>query len=277
MPDVDHQHIRIAALYRFSRLDDPAALKPPLDALCRDQDVRGTILLAREGVNGTIAGTAAAVEAVLRHLRALPGCADLDVKDSWAASMPFARMKVRLKREIVTMGVPGIDPLADAGTYVAPGEWNALIDDPAVAVIDTRNAYEVSLGTFAGAIDPGTRSFGEFPAWFRANRDTLLAGRRTVAMFCTGGIRCEKATAFLKAEGVADVRHLHGGILRYLETIPAADSRWDGECFVFDQRVTVVHGLAPGVRRLCPSCQCPPGKNDHCPDCRTPPADGLTD
>ena len=235
--------VRVAALYRFADFPDPAALRAPLLAVCADGGVRGTLLLAREGINGTIAGPAEGVHAVLAHIRALPGCADLDVKYATAAAMPFDRLKVRLKREIVTMGVPALDPRRDAGTYVAPADWNALIDAPDTVVIDTRNAFEVAMGSFAGAIDPGTRAFGDFPAWFRENRETLLAGGKRVAMFCTGGIRCEKATALLKAEGVDQVYHLEGGILRYLEEVPEAESRWHGGCFVFDQRVAVGHGL----------------------------------
>ena len=247
---------RVCALYRFTPFADPAALKPPLLAACEAAGVRGTLLLAHEGINGTIAGPDDGIDAVLAHIRALPGCAALDVKDSRAATMPFHRTKVRVKREIVTMGEPAIDPL-DAGHYVDPADWNALIADPATVLIDTRNDYEVAVGTFAGAVDPDTRSFREFPAWFRDHRDDLLAGRTRVAMFCTGGIRCEKATAFLKAEGVDDVFHLKGGILKYLEEVPAADSAWAGECFVFDERVAVGHGLAPGTHGLCRACRMP--------------------
>ena len=220
------------------------------------------MLLALEGINGTIAGPPAGVDAVLAHVRALPGCADLDVKVSGAGAMPFHRTKVRVKREIVTMNQPGADP-AHAGTYVEPADWNALIADPATVVIDTRNDYEVAIGGFAGAVDPATRTFAEFPAWFRERRDTLLAGKRRVAMFCTGGIRCEKATAFLRSEGVEEVFHLKGGILAYLEKVPAAKSRWDGECFVFDERVAVGPGLAPGTHGLCRACRMPVSEEDR--------------
>ena len=246
--------IHVAALYRFARFTDPAALRRPLLDLCAANGVKGTLLLAREGINGTIAGPSDGVEAVLAHIRTLPDCADIVVKHSRAETMPFHRLKVRLKREIVTMGQPDIDPL-DTGHYVKPADWNALIDDPDTVVIDTRNAYEVKVGTFAGAIDPKTDSFGDFPAWARAHR-AELEGKR-IAMFCTGGIRCEKSTAFLKAEGLSDVFHLEGGILKYLEEIPAAESRWHGECFVFDERVAVGHGLAPGVHALCRGCRMP--------------------
>lgn len=257
--------VRVAALYRFAPFDDPAALKPPLEALCRAQGVKGSLLLAPEGINGTISGTADALEAVLAHIRALPGCSDLDVKWSDADAMPFHRMKVRLKREIVTMGERDIDPRASAGTYVEPHDWNALIADPGTIVIDTRNAYEVAVGSFAGAIDPGTESFSDFPAWFRSRREALLGAGEIprVAMFCTGGIRCEKSTAFLKAEGVADVFHLKGGILRYLEEVPAEQSLWQGECFVFDQRVAVGHGLAQGTHTLCHGCRMPVSEADR--------------
>ncbi len=253
---------RVCALYRFTPFADPAALKPPLLAACEAAGVRGTLLLAHEGINGTIAGPDAGIDAVLAHIRALPGCADLDVKESRAETMPFHRIKVRVKAEIVTMGEPAIDPL-DAGHYVEPADWNALIADPKTVLIDTRNDYEVAVGTFAGAVDPDTRTFREFPAWFRAHRDELLSGEKQVAMFCTGGIRCEKATAFLKAEGVEDVFHLKGGILQYLEDVPAAESTWQGECFVFDERVAVGHGLAAGTHGLCRACRMPVSPEDR--------------
>jgi UPF0176 protein len=284
MPDsIAPMPVRVAALYRFTPFEDPAALQGPLAHACCANGVKGTLLLAREGINGTIAGSDAAIEAVLAHIRALPGCAGLDVAESRAAAMPFHRMKVRLKREIVTMGQPEIDPL-DTGRYVSPADWNALIAAPDVVLIDTRNDYEVAIGSFAGAIDPGTASFRDFPAWFRANRDALLGEEKRVAMFCTGGIRCEKATAFLKAEGVEDVYHLKGGILAYLETVPEADSRWAGDCFVFDQRVAVGHGLAPGSHGLCHACRMPVSEADRasplyregvsCPACHNARSDG---
>jgi UPF0176 protein len=253
--------LTVAALYQFAPFDDPAALRAPLLALCVAQGVRGTLLLAGEGINGTIAGTADAITAVLAHVRTLPGCAALEVKYSTAATPPFQRMKVRLKAEIVTLGIPGIDPARDVGRYVDPTDWNALITDPDTVVIDTRNDYEVKVGTFAGALNPATRSFSEFPDWFAANRDAL-AGKR-VAMFCTGGIRCEKSTAFLRAEGVADVAHLKGGILAYLEQVPPSESRWQGECFVFDERVSVGHGLSAGTHSLCRACRMPLSAGDR--------------
>jgi UPF0176 protein len=253
------QPICVAALYKFARFSDCAALRDDLAGLCCSLGVKGTLLLAPEGINGTIAGSDAAIDAVLTHIRALRGCEDAEIKLSRAAAMPFHRMKVRLKREIVTMGQPDIDPLAGVGHYVAAEDWNALIAEPGTIVIDTRNDYEVAAGTFAGAIDPRTKSFRDFPAWFRAERERLLGEGPPpkIAMFCTGGIRCEKSTAFLKAEGLDEVYHLQGGILKYLETVPAEQSLWQGECFVFDQRTTVAHGLAPGTHVLCHACRRP--------------------
>ncbi|WP_375394605.1 rhodanese-related sulfurtransferase [uncultured Sphingomonas sp.] len=252
--------VRVAALYRFARFPDPHALRGRLEAICRANGVKGTLLLATEGINGTIAGAPDAIDAVLAHIRTLPGCAAIEVKDAAAGAMPFHRLKIRMKAEIVTMGI-AVDPIADVGTYVAPAGWNALIDDPGTIVIDTRNAYEVKIGSFAGAIDPDTASFRDFPAWFAAHRGDI-AGKR-IAMFCTGGIRCEKATAYLKREGVEDVFHLEGGILRYLKEMPQADSRWQGECFVFDERVAVGHALAPGSHTLCRGCRMPVSPADR--------------
>lgn len=256
--------IHVAALYQFARFDDPAAIRAPLAALCCANGVKGTLLLAPEGINGTIAGSGGGVDAVLAHIRGLPGCAGLDVKNSRAAKLPFHRMKVRLKREIVTMGAPDLDPAA-VGDYVAPQDWNALIDASGTILIDTRNDYEVAIGSFAGAIDPQTKSFREFPEWVRAHRHEWEGAGKPprIAMFCTGGIRCEKATAFLKAEGLDDVHHLKGGILAYLEQVPAEDSRWQGECFVFDERVAVGHGLAPGTHGLCRACRMPVSPEDR--------------
>lgn len=255
----DTPSFRVAALYQFTPFDDLIALQKPLAALCEEEGVQGTILLASEGINGTIAGTDAGIETVLSHIRALPGCAHIEVKESRAPSMPFYRMKVRIKKEIVTMGQPDLDPVGDVGTYVAPQDWNALIDDPDTIVIDTRNDYEVDIGTFTGAIDPKTASFGDFPEWFRAKRAEFEQDGKSpkIAMFCTGGIRCEKSTAFLKSEGLDEVYHLKGGILSYLEHIPEEESRWEGECFVFDERVSVGHGLQPGDYTLCRACRIP--------------------
>jgi UPF0176 protein len=245
----------ITALYHFTRFDDPTALKPALLELCVSQGVKGTLLLAHEGLNGTIAGPRAGIDAVIAHLRALPGCANLEWKEAISQNAPFPRMKVRIKREIVTMGQPDVDPQARVGNYIEPKDWNDLIRDPEVAVIDTRNDYEVAIGTFDGAIDPETASFGEFPAWWEANKHRFH--NKKVAMFCTGGIRCEKSTNYLLGQGVEDVFHLKGGILKYLEEVPEAQSTWQGDCFVFDARVSVGHGLREGPHLLCHGCRQP--------------------
>ncbi len=265
----------VAALYKFTPFDDPAALRGPLAEVACKNGVKGTLLLALEGINGTIAGTRAGIDATLAHIRTLPGCADLEWKESTAAEMPFARLKVRLKREIVTMGQPQVDPTASVGTYVDPADWNALITRNDVVTIDTRNDYEVAIGTFANAVDPETKSFGDFPKWWQANKQQFDG--KKIAMFCTGGIRCEKATNYLIGEGVEDVFHLKGGILKYLEEIPEEDSTWRGECFVFDQRVSVGHGLEEGSYDLCHACRRPLSEADKasphfelgvsCPQC----------
>lgn len=251
--------VTVAALYRFAPIADCAALRDALETVCKTQGIKGTLLLAREGINGTIAGSANGIARVVDFIRAQPDCAETDVKYSGASAMPFYRMKVRIKREIVTMGEPDVDPRASVGAYVAPQDWNALISDPDTIVIDTRNDYEVAAGTFERAIDPKTASFREFPEWFRRERERLLGEGRApkVAMFCTGGIRCEKSIAFLKAEGVEEVYHLKGGILKYLEEVPEQESLWHGECFVFDERVTVGHGLVQGSHVLCRACRRP--------------------
>jgi UPF0176 protein len=250
---------KVAAFYKFFALPDFESRRAPLAETLDAAGVKGTVLLATEGVNGTIAGTPEAIDTALAALRALPGCETLQAKFAEADEMPFLRLKVRLKREIVSMGVPGTDPNAIVGTYVAPEAWNALISDPDTVLIDTRNDYEVSIGTFEGAIDPNTKTFREFPDWFREFRAKLESEGRTpkVAMFCTGGIRCEKATSFVKAEGIDDVFHLEGGILKYLETVPEQDSKWQGECFVFDERVSVRHDLTPGSYDMCHACKRP--------------------
>ena len=245
----------IAALYHFTTFDAPEEIREPLLEVCLENDVIGTLLLAREGINGTIAGPSAGIEAVLAHVRALPGCADLEWKESWSEEPPFPRMKVRLKREIVTMGQPDVDPRAHVGNYVEAKDWNDLIREPDVAVIDTRNDYEVAIGTFEGAVDPKTESFRDFPAWWEENKDRFHNKR--IAMFCTGGIRCEKSTNYLLGQGVEDVFHLKGGILKYLEEVPEEESTWEGSCFVFDGRVSVGHGLKPGPHDLCHACRQP--------------------
>ncbi|SNT22279.1 rhodanese-related sulfurtransferase [Tropicimonas sediminicola] len=253
--------LTVAALYHFTRFDNPDALRAPLKALCEAEGVRGSLLLAAEGINGTIAGPPDGIARVLAHIRALPGCGGLEWKESQAEAMPFGRMKVRLKREIVTMGQPQVDPTAAVGRYVDPAEWNALISAPDVAVIDTRNDYEVAIGTFEGAEDPGIRSFRDFPAWWEANRERFHNKR--IAMFCTGGIRCEKSTNYLMGLGEAEVFHLKGGILKYLEEVPEQDSLWHGECFVFDQRVALKHGLEQGSHAMCHACRRPVSEDDR--------------
>ena len=272
-----------AALYRFVELPDAAALKERLQTVCDTNGVKGTLLLAPEGINGTIAGLEAGVRAVLAYLREDPRLAELQHKESWSDKPPFLRMKVRLKKEIVTLGVAGVNPAQMAGHYVKPQDWNALISDPDVILVDTRNDYEVAIGSFKGAIDPRVKTFADLPQWLdrqEADGGALQAtgGRKPkVAMFCTGGIRCEKSTAYMRMRGYEDVYHLEGGILKYLETVPKDKSLWEGECFVFDERVSVGHGLQPGPYELCRSCRHPVGvaqraskhyvKGVSCPHC----------
>lgn len=244
--------VLIAALYAFAPLQDLATLRDSVWDLCEKEGISGTVLLAPEGINGTIAGPAEGVRKVLERLRSMPGFEMLEAKLSTAPAAPFGRLRVRLKREIVSMGVEGIDPRAKVGRYVDAQEWNQLLDDPDVMVIDTRNAYEIRIGTFEGAVDPNTGTFRDFPRWASTNIDPKQHKR--VAMFCTGGIRCEKATSLLLEQGVEDVMHLRGGILRYLETTPLESSKWRGECFVFDRRVAVDHELRPGSHILCFGC-----------------------
>jgi UPF0176 protein len=248
------KHI-VAALYRFTKFEDHKALQAPLQAVCDTNGVKGSLLLAFEGINGTIAGSRSEIDTVLAAIRALPGCDTLEHKESFASEMPFLRMKVKLKKEIVTLGQLSTDPTAHVGNYVAPEDWNDLISQDDVVVIDTRNDYEVEIGTFKGAVDPKTKSFGEFPNWWEKNKDRFHNKR--VAMFCTGGIRCEKSTNFLMSKGVEDVYHLKGGILKYLEDVPEENSTWNGECFVFDSRVSVKHGLKEGQYELCYACRMP--------------------
>jgi UPF0176 protein len=254
-----------AALYRFVELPDAAALKAPLQAVCDGNQVRGTLLLAREGINGTVAGPEAGIRSVLAYLRADPRLAALEHKESWSEKPPFLRMKVRLKKEIVTLGVAGVSPTQMAGHYVKPQDWNALISDPEVVLVDTRNDYEVAIGSFQGAIDPRVRTFADLPQWLAGQEGEggvlrAQGGRKPkVAMFCTGGIRCEKSTALMRLWGYDEVYHLEGGILKYLETVPQAQSMWRGDCFVFDERVSVGHGLRPGAYELCRSCRHPVG------------------
>ncbi len=245
----------VAALYHFVSVPHFESLRAPLQQLCEDNGVKGTLLLAHEGINGTIAGPDAGIATVLDYLRAMPEFARLEHKESRASKMPFVRMKVKLKKEIVTMGVENIDPNKIVGTYVAPQDWNALISDPDTIVIDTRNDYETAIGIFKGAVDPNTKTFREFPDWVKNN--TGLHNKPKIAMYCTGGIRCEKATAFMKEQGFEEVYHLKGGILKYLEEVPQEESLWEGACFVFDERVSVEHGLKEGDHKLCHACRNP--------------------
>lgn len=250
MPD-----IVVAALYKFAKLPDYAEMQSRLLDFCLFQRLNGTILLAREGINGTVAGSRAAIDALAVFLGSDQRLAGIEFKESSAEVMPFDRMKVKLKKEIVTFGVPGIDPNERVGTYVSAGQWNDLIADPEVVLIDTRNSYEYNIGTFRGAIDPHTDSFRQFPAYVQKNLDP--AKHKKIAMFCTGGIRCEKASAFMLEQGFEQVYHLQGGILKYLEEVPEEKSLWQGECFVFDQRISVGHGLRTGTHEQCYGCRHP--------------------
>lgn len=250
----------VAALYKFVALPDFEAFQKPIQEKCLAEDIKGTLLLASEGINGTIAGPEDGMRRFLDFLKGMEVFRDLVHKESWATEAPFPRMKVRLKKEIVTMGVQGIDPNKVVGTYVKPEDWNALISDPDVVLVDTRNDYEVAIGTFKGAVDPKTKTFREFPQWTKDNKDLL--NKPKVAMFCTGGIRCEKSTAYMKEQGYDEVYHLEGGILKYLEEIPENESMWDGECFVFDERVSVGHGLKEGPYDMCHGCRRPISEED---------------
>ncbi len=253
--------IQVAAFYRFVPLDNIESLQREISNICKESDLLGTILLAHEGINGTIAGPVEDVDKLFVFLGRYPGLDDLSRKTSYCNRNPFYRMKVRLKKEIVTLGVEGVNPGKDVGEYVAPELWNELISQPDVRLVDTRNDYEVGLGTFAGAENPETRSFRDFPAWVEANLDTDKDQK--VAMFCTGGIRCEKSTALLKELGYKNVYHLEGGILNYLDKISSDESMWQGDCFVFDNRVTVDHDLAEGRYELCPACRMPLSEEDR--------------
>lgn len=249
----------VAALYHFVELEDYETLQQPLIDFCEQRDIIGTLLLAREGINGTIAGPEQGVRELLDYLRADPRMTSLEHKEAWADVMPFYRLKIKLKKEIVTLGVPDLKTAEMVGKYVPPAEWNELINQPDVVLIDTRNDYEVGIGTFKNAINPKTDSFSQFPEWVAEQRKPggVLAGNPRVAMFCTGGIRCEKSTAFMRSQGFEDVYHLQGGILKYLEEIPENKSTWVGECFVFDERVSVGHGLKRGDYSFCRACRMP--------------------
>lgn len=255
------KEFQVAAFYKFATLDNIGEMRQQLLDVCQEADLLGTILLANEGVNGTVAGSASGIKRLFSHLRGYPDLADITYKTSRCDRNPFLRMKVRLKKEIVTLGVKGIDPTKAAGEYVEPRDWNELVSQPGVRLIDTRNDYEVNLGTFIGAENPQTNSFREFPSWVESH---LGEDReQPVAMFCTGGIRCEKSTALLKEMGYKNVYHLKGGILNYLEKIPADKSLWQGDCFVFDNRVSVDHDLAEGYYELCPACRMPLSEEDR--------------
>jgi UPF0176 protein len=257
--------VAVAAFYRFVPIAEPKLLADALRATGNRGEVKGTIILAREGFNGTIAGDDSAVEAVLDQLRAVAGAGDFRVARHRAETVPFLRWKVKVKPEIVTMGMPDLDPASNAGTYVKPADWNALIRQEDVILIDTRNSYEFGIGSFAGAIDPQTRSFREFPDWLDAQAKTWADEGRTprLAMFCTGGIRCEKSTALARARGFEDVYHLEGGILAYLDQVPQEDSLWQGECFIFDERISLTHDLEAGAQALCPACGQPLSAGTH--------------
>ncbi len=253
----------VAALYHFADLDQHETLAGPLEAECKSRSIQGTLLLAAEGINGTIAGAREDIDATLSYLRSLPGLSELVHKESFSESAPFFRLKVKVRDEIVTMGIDGVRPLDRVGTYVEPEDWNTLIEQEDVILIDTRNDFEVRVGTFENAVDPHTTSFTEFPAY--VSKELSPAKHKRVAMYCTGGIRCEKASSHLLEQGFAEVYHLKGGILKYLEKVPEEQSKWQGECFVFDRRVSVVHGLKTGSFELCRGCQSPlsPAQREH--------------
>ncbi|MBZ8179595.1 oxygen-dependent tRNA uridine(34) hydroxylase TrhO [Oscillatoria salina] len=250
----------VAAFYKFVRLSDFAELKNRLLPLCQEQGIKGTILLAPEGINGAIAGSRQAIDTVLQYLRSDSRFADLEPQESYTDYQPFERLKVRLKKEIITFGLTEVDPCTKTGTHVTPEEWNALLSDPEVTVIDTRNDYEVNIGTFQGAENPETTSFSDFPDYVRQH--LAPSRQKKIAMFCTGGIRCEKASSFLLNQGFQEVYQLQGGILNYLAQVPATESLWEGECFVFDDRVAVKHGLETGSYQLCRSCGNPISQAD---------------
>jgi len=250
----------VCALYRFVSLENFEELQTPLLNIMNTNQVKGTLLLASEGINGTIAGDQAGINNVLNWLKSDPRLANLTVKLSFDTENPFYRTKVKLKKEIVTMGVEGIDPNRTVGTYVKPKDWNALISDPDVLLVDTRNDYEISIGTFENAVDPKTTNFREFPEYVKENLDPEK--HKKVAMFCTGGIRCEKSTAYLKEQGFDEVYHLEGGVLKYLEEVPEEETMWQGECFVFDNRVSVNHQLEKGQYDQCHGCRLPITEED---------------
>lgn len=274
-PNSAQQNIVVCAMYKFVTLENFEAIRQPLLDVMESNEVRGTLLLAQEGINGTVAGTREGIDALLAWLQKDERLANIVYKESYDQKMPFYRTKVKLKKEIVTMGVEGIDPKQVVGTYVKPQDWNALISDPDVVLVDTRNDYEVQIGTFQGAVNPDTETFREFPQYVKDNMDPNK--QKKVAMFCTGGIRCEKSTAYMKEQGFEEVYHLEGGILKYLEEVPKEDTMWEGECFVFDNRVAVNHDLEKGQYDQCHACRFPiteeEKKSEHyehgvsCPHC----------
>nr|WP_153764539.1 rhodanese-related sulfurtransferase [Endozoicomonas sp. OPT23] len=265
----------VCALYKFVTLENFESIKEPLFTEMESNGVRGTLLLAREGINGTVSGSRAAIDHLLNWLKSDPRLAELEYKESFVETQPFKRTRVKLKKEIVTMGVEGIDPKEVVGTYIEPKDWNDLINDPDTILIDTRNDYEVQVGTFKNAVNPETETFREFPDYVKENLNPEK--HKKVAMFCTGGIRCEKSTAYLKEQGFENVYHLKGGILKYLEEVPQEESTWEGECFVFDDRVTVNHQLEKGQYDQCHACRLPITEEDKisehyikgvsCPNC----------
>ncbi|UVE19109.1 rhodanese-related sulfurtransferase [Pseudomonas sp. LS44] len=255
------QNIVVAALYKFVTLTDYIALREPLLQTLLEHDIKGTLLLAEEGINGTVSGSRQGIDGLLAWLKGDPRFVDIDHKESYCNEQPFYRTKVKLKKEIVTLGVAGVDPNQQVGTYVDAQDWNALISDPEVLLIDTRNDYEVAIGTFEGAVDPQTKSFREFPDYIQAHFDP--AKHKKVAMFCTGGIRCEKASSYMLGAGFEEVYHLKGGILKYLEAVPEEQTRWRGDCFVFDNRVTVRHDLSEGEFDQCHACRMPISLEDR--------------
>lgn len=251
----------VCALYKFVALPNFKSLREPLLSVMNEHQVRGTLLLAHEGINGTVSGSREAIDSLISWLNLQPGLENIDVKESTSKEKPFKRTKVKLKKEIVTMGVEDIDPRKVVGTYVEPADWNNLISDPEVVLVDTRNDYEFAVGTFENAINPNTESFREFPDYVKQNLDPKK--HKKVAMFCTGGIRCEKSTAYMKQQGFEEVYHLKGGILKYLEEVPKESTSWQGECFVFDDRVTVDHDLKPGQYDQCNACRMPITKQEQ--------------
>lgn len=271
----------VRTFYRFITIPDPQRLQRDLQAICQGQDLRGIVLIAPEGINSTLAGFRPSMEFFWDQLTQMPPFQGLNYKESFTSEEPFKRLKIRLKKEIVTLGVPGLDPARHTGTYVEPEDWNDLIQDPDVVVVDVRNTYETRLGSFQGAQDPHTSTFRSFPEFVRTHLEK--AKDKKIAMYCTGGIRCEKASSYMVAQGFEKVFQLSGGILKYMETIPSSESLWQGECFVFDRRVALDHGLHAGQHTLCYGCRMPLTPEDrasalykegvHCPLCypvRTP-------